>query len=110
VDQIRAEQQEMIDDQDRGLGELSKALRRQQQMGLDMQDEIQEHNGIAQCHVSRLITQQFLSSVGNWRGEYSNGTGSLAVYMVQGRQSTYTGHISSFSIVNAREHSGTVIP
>ena len=45
VDQIRAEQQQIIDDQDRGLDELSKALRRQQQMGLDMQDEIQEHNG-----------------------------------------------------------------
>ena len=46
VDQIRADQQAMIDDQDRGLDELSKALRRQQQMGLDMQDEIQEHNGM----------------------------------------------------------------
>ena len=45
VDQIRAEQQLIIDDQDKGLDELSKALRRQQQMGLDMQDEIQEHNG-----------------------------------------------------------------
>ncbi len=55
VDQIRAEQQEMIDDQDKGLDELSKVLRRQQQMGLDMQDEIQEHNGIV--HVSSLVTQ-----------------------------------------------------
>ena len=45
VDQIRAEQQQIIDDQDKGLDELSKALRRQQKMGLDMQDEIQEHNG-----------------------------------------------------------------
>ena len=45
MDQIRAEQQQIINDQDRGLDELSKALRRQQQMGLDMQDEIQEHNG-----------------------------------------------------------------
>ena len=34
-----------MDNQDKGLDELSKALRRQQQMGLDMQDEIQEHNG-----------------------------------------------------------------
>ena len=46
MDQIRADQQAMIDDQDKGLDELSKALRRQQQMGLDMQDEIQEHNGM----------------------------------------------------------------
>ena len=45
VDQIRVEQQKIIDDQDKGLDELSKALRKQQQMGLDMQEEIQEHNG-----------------------------------------------------------------
>ena len=45
MDQIRAEQQQMIDDQDRGLDELSKVLRRQQKMGLDMHDELQEHNG-----------------------------------------------------------------
>ena len=45
ADQIRSEQQKIINDQDKGLDELSRALRRQQQMGLDMQDEIQEHNG-----------------------------------------------------------------
>ena len=51
VDQIRAEQQQIIDEQDKGLDALSKALRRQQQMGLDMQDEITEHNGMA-VHMS----------------------------------------------------------
>ena len=45
ADQIRLGQQEIIDQQDEGLEHLSKALRNQQRMGHDMQDEIQEQNG-----------------------------------------------------------------
>ena len=88
MDQIRAEQQQMIDDQDRGLDELSKALRRQQQMGLDMQDEIQEHNGI--CTYTCIST---------W---YSHGKGSLKVLFVWYRVIKPLGMpIPSFSVENA---------
>ncbi len=45
MDEIRREQQEMITEQDQGLENLSKALRRQAEMGLAMQGEITEHNG-----------------------------------------------------------------
>ncbi len=45
IDEIRLEQQEMITQQDQGLENLSKALRRQASMGLAMQGEITEHNG-----------------------------------------------------------------
>ena len=45
AENIRMHQRQIIKDQDEGLGELSKALRNQQRMGRDMQDEIQEHNG-----------------------------------------------------------------
>ena len=38
------EQQQIIDEQDEGLEQLSKALRNQRKMGLDMQDNIQEQN------------------------------------------------------------------
>lgn len=109
MDQIRADQQAMIDDQDRGLDELSKALRRQQQMGLDMQDEIQEHNGMV-----ILLTLSPGPSVfgaptryGRWWW-YSNGTGSLEVlhvHMVQGRQTAW------YEVAEKPDaHSGTVIP
>ena len=45
ADRIRAGHQEIIAQQDEGLEQLSKALRNQQKMGRDMQDEVQEHNG-----------------------------------------------------------------
>lgn len=44
-DRIRTCQRDIIAQQDEGLQQLSKALRNQQRMGEDMQDEIQEHNG-----------------------------------------------------------------
>ena len=43
--EIRSQQQAVMEQQDQGLEELSKGLRRQQQMGFDMQDQITEHNG-----------------------------------------------------------------
>ncbi|XP_064406020.1 syntaxin-8-like [Halichondria panicea] len=46
MDEIRREQQEMITEQDQGLENLSKALRRQAEMGLAMQGEITEHNAL----------------------------------------------------------------
>lgn len=45
LDDIRREQQALISEQDQGLENLSRALRRQQEVGLAMQDEITEHNG-----------------------------------------------------------------
>lgn len=45
ADEIRAQQQMIIDEQDQGLDEISKALRRQRDLGLAIQDEVGEHNG-----------------------------------------------------------------
>ncbi len=45
LDEIRQEQQQMISEQDKGLENLSRALRRQAEVGMAMQDEITEHNG-----------------------------------------------------------------
>ena len=45
LDEIRQQQQDMITEQDHGLENLSRALKRQQEVGLAMQDEITEHNG-----------------------------------------------------------------
>ena len=45
LDEIRQQQENMIAEQDQGLENLSRALRRQQEVGLAMQDEITEHNG-----------------------------------------------------------------
>lgn len=47
LDEIRTQQQDMIGEQDKGLDHLSRALRRQQEVGLAIQGEITEHNG--QC-------------------------------------------------------------
>lgn len=44
-DRIRMHQDEILNQQDEGLEELSRALRNQQTMGVAMQDEIQEQNG-----------------------------------------------------------------
>lgn len=63
VDQIRTEQQQLINEQDKGLDELSKALRRQQQMGLDMQDEIKEHNGKIQRYLTLSGTGSSMQKV-----------------------------------------------
>ena len=46
ADDLLVQQREMIKEQDEGLEELSRALRNQQKIGLAMQDEIQEHNGL----------------------------------------------------------------
>ena len=45
AERIRAQQQEMISEQDEGLMELSRAAKHQRQMGLAMQDEVKEQNG-----------------------------------------------------------------
>ena len=49
MDEIRSQQQDMIAEQDKGLDHLSRALRRQQEVGLAIQGEITEHNG--QCTI-----------------------------------------------------------
>eukprot|EP00731_Ephydatia_muelleri_P028704 Em0020g348a len=46
ADDIRLQQKQIIDEQDRGLEALSQALRRQQNMGLAIQEEVVTHNEI----------------------------------------------------------------
>lgn len=46
ADDIREQHHQIMDEQDKGLEQLSHGLRKQQRMGYAMQDEIQEHNGV----------------------------------------------------------------
>ena len=46
TDYMREEQHQIIAEQDQGLEHLSRGLRKQQKMGLAMQDEIQDHIGV----------------------------------------------------------------
>ncbi|XP_003382897.1 PREDICTED: syntaxin-8-like [Amphimedon queenslandica] len=43
-DELQQQQRQMIAEQDRGLDAISAALRRQQKVGLAIQDEVSEHN------------------------------------------------------------------
>ena len=45
VEQIHAHQQELINEQEEGLQELSRAAKNQQRMGWAMQEEVKEQNG-----------------------------------------------------------------
>lgn len=54
VGEIRSQQQEIVTEQDEGLESLSRGLRSQQRMGLAMQDEVQDQNGISYNCVSKF--------------------------------------------------------